>query len=183
MSASPAVIIPSHSSVLESVAVAVSGGVSEGSDATPCPLVVADASAALGASSDAPIVFVGWHGDEEESRRLASEILATLARRPPRPVALFETRLSESSGLAPSTPVPSPRECPGLRFLGSPEQFMIRRDAPNHAADPNELARARQWAARVYRRWRSNPHEPPSAVARRSEPASANWSGWCGAFE
>jgi hypothetical protein len=186
MDASPVVVIPSRSPPLESVALAVLGGVRSQDGGMPGPLIIADPTQGFAAPPDAPILFVGWRGDLEESRRRASEILGALARRPPIPraVALFETHLGEPAAASVTSVSSFPEECSGLRFVVSPERFVIHHDSQTGRPDPSELARAREWGARTYSLWRSTTSSPP-AGARKAAPveARAKWMGWCGAME
>ncbi|MGP8076030.1 MAG: hypothetical protein ACLP8Y_04770 [Thermoplasmata archaeon] len=186
MSAPSAVLITPRSPELEPVALAVLRGVSEGGGVAPRTLIVTSPSGVLDVSSDAPIAFVGWYGNGERSRRLASEILAALARQPPspRPVALFETRVLGPADTLVSGIPPSPRDCPGLHFLGTPERFVLREGAYDSDADSAELDRARRWAAQVYRRWNSAPSDLGTAASSPELSRSpAKWMSWCGAFE
>ena len=186
MFAPPAVLIPPRSPDLEPVALAVLAGVSDSSEGASRPVIVTGPSGALDVSSDAPIVFVGWHGEGERSRQLASEILAALARQPPtpRPVALFETSVLGASGVSSPVTTTYPRDCPGLRFLGTPERFILRAGGDRPEADPWELARARRWAAQTYRRWSSTSELVPTRSPRtESTRSTVPWTGWCGAFE
>lgn len=186
MDASPVVVIPTRSPLLESVALAVLGGASDQDGGVPGPLVVADPTHGLGASSDAPILFVGWRGDLEESRRRASEILTALARRPPipHPVALFEAHLGEPVVASAASVTAFPEQCSGLRFIVPPERFVIRPGPGSDSSGPIELARARQWGARTYSVWRSTMSHPPAETQRpRPIATTAKWMGWCGAME
>ena len=186
MDASPVVVIPSRSPPLESVALAVLGGARDSDGGMPGPLVIADPTQGLGASSNAPILFVGWRGDLEESRRRASEILAALSRRPPIPraVALFETHLGQPVVTSRINVTSFPEECSGLRFVVSPERFVIDHEPGSGRTEAVELSRARRWGARTYSLWRSTLSHPP-AKTRKAAPdgATAKWMGWCGAME
>jgi hypothetical protein len=186
MTTFPAVFIPPQSPQLEPIALAVFRGVAECGGAATRPQVVLDATGAIEVSSDAPIAFVGWNGGVERSRHLASEILAALARqRPtPRPVALFETRVLEPAASIPQGVPASPRHCPGLHYLGVPERFVLRQGPRNGQSDLDELARARGWAAKVYRRWKLGFEDEPTPVLRSERVSNpSRWMGWCGAFE
>ncbi len=183
---SPVVVIPPRSPLLESVALAVMGGAGDRDGGGSAPLVVADPAQGLGPSSDAPILFVGWRGDLAESRRLASEILTALARRPPIPraVALFEAHVGEPEAGSAASVTAFPEECSGLRFVVPPERFIISPGPGSGRTGPLELARARQWGARAYSLWRSTLTHPPVETPRPGPIAArTQWMGWCGAME
>lgn len=182
----PTVLIPAGSPLLEPVARAIAAGLPGRRKASGGITVVASSSAVDIATNLGPIVFVGWQGDLEPSRGLASDILAALAqsRSGACSVALFESSPSdERTGVG--EPIAScPKDCHGLRFLGPAERFVVTHDLRMEDPRQSELARARRWAARVYADWQETPTPPVRTVTvRGTEAEPPAWTSWCGALE
>lgn len=185
MARRPRVLIPSGSPLTEPVAVAIASALTRNRTPSALPSIVTASSLEDFVGKSGSLVFVGWQGDLEESRELASEILAALARSHPRgcSVALFESGPAGDRA-AGTEPVTGPTKvCHGLRFLGPAERFVVAPQPGEGPARDTELLKAREWAARVYEAWRNAPRERSARAG--PEPASEPpaWTGWCGAFE
>jgi hypothetical protein len=182
--AKPLVIIPPHSPRLEAIALAVLWGAADQVRTIPLPLVVADPAQELPSAAEAPQVFLGWRSDLEESRQLAAQTLAALARSggPSRQIATFEVSLRGS----PLNSTESPSQGAGADGPNGPalepsERFLIDRGTGGDSAGLLELVRARRWGAQTFSRWHST-STASSSESRRgdsTEPSSRSIP-WCG---
>jgi hypothetical protein len=180
MSREPVAVIARHAPPLETIAAAILGGAAAESGTSPLPIVVGDSVRGLAAVASAPVVFLGWQANSEESRREAGRALASLSRgaSAPRPVALFELYFPERvEAPGPSLGLGLPVDLSKIAVLGPAERFVGDPALDAETVPLPELARARRWGARTYSRWRSAARSP--SPMGRPPP----WASWCGAME
>jgi hypothetical protein len=177
----PVVILPQRSPALEAIAREVLRGAAEESNASPTPILFTGADANLVAVGEAPLVFLGWRSDDEESRREARKALAKVARLADRPrfIAKFEASLSGASSAA--HPEDGDGAAAPLTPLGPVEPFAV---TPADTASPHELERARRWGAEMVSQWKSArvraPESSDRTVTKSTVPHALSW---CGAME
>jgi hypothetical protein len=187
MTLKPVVVIPPRSPLLEAVGLAVLWGAADMVGTRPSPLVIGDIPLHLPPVEEAPLVFLGWRSDLEESRRFASETLAALtsSASPLRRVALFEvaSRDASTDALDSLSTGPLPDLSSGS-VVAPPERFLLDHGTGGDAAGLLEIARARRWAAHTYLRWAtSSSQEPPGGRRQNDSSAEERTAPWCGAME
>lgn len=187
MPASTFVIVPPGSPFLEAIAGAIQKGVTEAGGTELVPLVVGGSPEGLAAASDAPLVFLGWRSDTEESRRLGQRILTEIGGPTPnsRHVALFEVVVrGPTPSLTVVHPGAGPMEEPNMLPLVPSERFYLEHRADGDSVGPLEMARARHWAAQAWTKWRSaRAPSPSTSSSEDSRVATARTVPWCGAME
>jgi len=187
MLSSPVVVISSPSPLLEGIARAVLGGATEEHPADAPPVVVADPERSVASKLSSPFVFLGYRADSPESRRIALKTLAELASSAPAPlhVALFEASARGSEGDSASTASGGTSVVDSATSALTPrERFVIERGPRGEFTGFLELARARNWGARIYSDWLSQVSRPPNENPSGDTPSLDSRSvPWCGATE
>jgi hypothetical protein len=181
MAQRPVVILAKQSPALEAIAREVLSGAAAASNTSPPPILVAHSDGALVSIGEAPLVFLGWRSDSEESRREARRALAAVAQQTSggRYIAKFEASLSGATSAA--HPEESSADAARLTPLGPVEPFHI---ISAETASPHELERARRWGAEIVSQWRSAQRRPPSEKASSETTSHAPHAlTWCGAME
>lgn len=149
---------------------------------------IADSNGEATPISLAPLVFLGRCPEVEESRAVAE---ATLSRLRSEGTSVREIVRFDVSGVVPgrADSSPSPRgnviEGDDSQWAGVPERFTFEVRSDMIRPTPAELARARQWGARVSGRYRAKRTANSDLEVRTPEPVETGSRSvqWCGATE